>query len=267
VPSLRLSELHIYPIKSAGGISLSSAQVDTRGLEHDRRWMLVDEQGKFLSQRSIPGMALIRVEVGSSHLSVKAEGMNELRLPLKPDSGDPLRVCIWNDSFDAMDTGQEAASWFTKMLALPCRLVFMPDRAERFVNPIYAPQKTPVSFADAFPFLLISQASLDDLNSRLAEPVPMNRFRPNLVLEGCTAYEEDLWATVEIGSVSFRVAKPCARCTVPTVNQKTGIRAQEPILTLSSYRTREGKVYFGQNLTHDTLGMLMVGDEVHVTRA
>ena len=265
MPSLRLSELYMYPIKSARGISLSAAHADTRGLEHDRRWMVVDEQGKFLTQRSIPQMALIRVELGPSHLSVKAEGTNELRLPLRPDSGDSMHVCVWDDSFDAMDAGDDAASWFSKMLSRPCRLVFMPDRTERFVNPKYAPQKSLVSFADAFPFLLISQASLDDLNSRLIEPVPMNRFRPNLVVEGCNAYEEDTWATVTIGSISFRVAKPCARCTVPTVDQETGIRSPEPILTLSSYRTVEGQVYFGQNLTHDTLGMLTVGDEVHVT--
>jgi uncharacterized protein len=143
----------------------------------------------------------------------------------------------------------------------------MPDGTERFVNQKYAAQKTLVSFADAFPFMLISQASLNDLNSRLTEPVPMNRFRPNLVLEGCNAYEEDTWATVTIGSIGFRVAKPCSRCTVPTVNQETGIRAPEPILTLSSYRIFGGKVYFGQNLTHNTQGMLTVGDKVHVTRA
>jgi len=267
VPALQLSELYIYPIKSARGISLSSARVDIRGLEHDRRWMVVDEQGKFLTQRSIPRMALIRAELDSSYLSVKAAGMNELRLPLSPESGDPLRVCVWDDFFDAMDAGDEAASWFTKMLSRPCRLVFMPDQVERHVNPKYAPQTTFVSFADAFPFMLISQASLNDLNSRLTEPVPMNRFRPNLVLEGCKAYEEDTWATVTIGSVRFHVAKPCSRCTVPTVNQDTGIRASEPILTLGSYRSIDGKVYFGQNLTHDTQGMLTVGDEVHATRA
>jgi len=130
MPSLRLSELHIYPIKSARGISRPSARVHVRGLEHDRRWMVVDEQGKFLTQRSVPRMALIRAELSPLHLSVKAEGMNELRLPLTPDSGDPLNVCVWDDSFDALDAGQEAASWFTKMLSRPCRLVFMPDGTE-----------------------------------------------------------------------------------------------------------------------------------------
>jgi hypothetical protein len=228
--------------------------------------MVVDERGKFLTQRSIPRMALIRVTLDASRLIVESQGMEELSLPLRPAFGDAIRVNIWNDSFDAMDAGPEAAAWFTKMLSRSCRLVFMPDQTERFVNPKYSPQKTEVSFADAFPFMLMSQASLTDLNARLVEPVPMNRFRPNLVLEGCRAYEEDTWTALRIGDVRFRVAKPCSRCTVPTVNQETGIRAAEPILTLSSYRTINGEVYFGQNLILDKGGILAVGDEVHVIR-
>jgi hypothetical protein len=229
--------------------------------------MVVDEHGKFLTQRSVPRMALIHVAMDSSHLGVKAEGMKDLLLPLRPVADDTVRVRVWDDSFDAIDAGQDAASWFTKMLSRPCRLVFMPDRAERTVNPKYAPQKTVMSFADAFPFLLISQSSLNNLNSRLAEPVPMNRFRPNLVLDGCDAYEEDTWASLKIGATAFRVAKPCSRCTVPTVDQETGIRTSEPIATLGSYRTIGGKIYFGQNLIHEGHGILTIGDEVHVTRA
>ena len=244
-----------------------SARVDRRGLEHDRRWMVVDEHGRFLSQRSIPRMALVHVELNSSDLIVKSEGMSDLRLPLRPAAGDTLRVLIWDDSLDAVDTGQEAALWFTEMLSRPCRLVYMPDQAQRIVNPKYTRQNTLVSFADAFPFLLISQASLNNLNSRLAVPVPMNRFRPNLVLEGCDAYEEDAWASLRIGNIGFRVAKPCARCTVPTVNQETGVRGLEPIRALSTYRTIGGKIYFGQNLTHETEGILSVGDEFHATRS
>ena len=264
--ALKISELYIYPIKSARGISLASARVDLRGLEYDRRWMVVDEEGHFLTQRSIPRMALIRVELRSSHLAVKAEGTNELILPRKPVSGDTLRVTVWDDSFDALDTGPQAAQWFSKILSRPCRLVYMPDQTERLVNPKYASQKTIVSFADAFPFMLVSQASLDDLNARLAQPVLMNRFRPNLVVEGCSAYEEDTWTNLRIGSVDFRIAKPCSRCTVPTVNQDTAIRSSEPILTLGAYRTMNGKIYFGQNLTHHGQGVLAVGDEVQVTR-
>jgi uncharacterized protein YcbX len=143
----------------------------------------------------------------------------------------------------------------------------MPDQTQRIVNPKYSPQKTIVGFADAFPFLLISQASLDDLNSRLADPVPMNRFRPNLVLDGCGAYEEDTWKSLHIGDIMFRVAKPCSRCTVPTVNQDTASRTAEPIRTLSSYRTVDNQVYFGQNLTHESQGILNLGDKVRVIPA
>jgi hypothetical protein len=229
--------------------------------------MVVDEHGKFLTQRSIPSMALISVEMRPAHLVVTAAGMDELLVPLRPDSGRTQRVQVWDDSLDAIDTGEEAALWFTKMLSRQCRLVFMPDRTERFVNPKYVSQRTAVSFADAFPFLLISQASLDDLNARLAEPVAMNRFRPNLVVTGCGPFEEDTWNNLKAGTVRFRVAKPCSRCTVPTVNQETGIRTSEPILTLGSYRTMNGKIYFGQNLTHEGNGLLTVGDEISPTPA
>jgi uncharacterized protein len=267
VSTLRLSGLYVYPIKSARGIAISSARVGSRGLDHDRRWMVVDEDGRFLTQRSIPRMALIRVSLNPAGLIVEAEGLNSLSLPFDPPHSEITRVQVWEDTVEVMDAGPEAAAWFTSMLARKCRLVFMPDQSHRIVNPKYSPQKTIVSFADAFPFLLISQASLNDLNARLDEPVPMNRFRPNLVLEGCGAYEEDTWKALHIGSVGFRVAKPCSRCTVPTVNQDTAARAAEPIRTLSSYRTIDGKVCFGQNLTHDSQGILTLGDEVHVITA
>jgi uncharacterized protein len=229
--------------------------------------MVVDQQGNFLTQRSIPRMALIRVKLTSQNLIVESDGMKQLSLPLSPSHGESVHVHVWDDSFDAMDAGPQAATWFTEMLSRPCRLVYMPEQTERLVNPKYSAQKTIVGFADAFPFMLISQASLDELNSRLAESVPMNRFRPNIVLTGCDAYDEDTWTAVRIGSLNFQVAKPCSRCTVPTVNQETGIRASEPMLTLSSYRTVDNKVYFGQNLTHESRGILTIGDEVHATQS
>jgi hypothetical protein len=228
--------------------------------------MVVDELGKFLTQRTIPRMALIHVELGLSHLVVKAESMNDLLLPLRPEPATMLPVLVWKDYVNAIDTGEEAAAWFTKMLSRSCRLVFMPDTTERIANPKYATQKALVSFVDAFPFMLLSQASLNELNSRLEHPVPMNRFRPNLVIEGCKAYEEDSWANLRIGDVHFEVAKPCERCTVPTVDQDTGIRSPEPILTLGSYRTVDGSIYFGQNLIHEAQGILTVGDEAQATR-
>ena len=267
VPILRLSEIHIYPIKSARGIAVSAARVDHRGLEYDRRWMVVDNEGNFLTQRSIPHLALIHTQLRESSLTVTADGMDELLLPLQPESGKTLPIRVWKDSFEALDAGQEAAEWFTQVLSRTCRLVFMSDQTERRVNPKYVPEKAIVSFADAFPFMLISQASLRDLNSRLAEPVPMNRFRPNFVIEGCSAYEEDTWSSITMGSIKFRVAKPCSRCTVPTVNQDTGVRGLEPIRTLSSYRTMNGEIYFGQNLVPAGFGTLLVGDEVRAVLA
>ncbi|MCX6134545.1 MAG: MOSC domain-containing protein [Ignavibacteriales bacterium] len=263
MPSLHLTEIHIYPIKSARGISLSSARLDDRGLELDRRWMVVDEDGHFLTQRTLPRMALIHVTLGEDHLSVTSRGLSELIVPFRRPSGAMIRVRVWEDSLDVMDVGQDAASWFTELLGVRCRLVQMPEKSERFIDSKYAPVKSPVSFADAFPLLLMSETSLDDLNTRLAEPVPMNRFRPNLVIAGSSAYEEDTWRILQIGSVSFRVAKPCARCSVPTVDQDTGEAGKEPIRTLSTYRTRDSKVYFGQNLIHEGRGIVNVGDAAH----
>lgn len=227
--------------------------------------MVVDETGHFLTQRTLPTMALINVALREGYLSVTSRGVGELTIPFLISRSTKLRVNIWDDSLDAIDVGQDAASWFTELLGLRCRLVQMPEKPERVIDRKYAPQNSPVSFADAFPLHLISQMSLEDLNARLAVPVPMNRFRPNLVIDGTSAFEEDTWRSLQIGSVSFRVAKPCARCTVPTVNQDTGETGKEPLRTLSTYRTRDSKVYFGQNLVHEGRGILKVGDIAHAT--
>ena len=260
MPSLHLTEINIYPIKSARGISLPSAHLDDLGLELDRRWMVVDEQGNFLTQRTLPKMALINVALKENHLLISSRGLSELSIPFRTSSVEMLRVQVWNDSLDAIDAGQDAASWFTELLGLRCRLVQMPENPSRFVDSKYASVNSPVSFADAFPLLLVSEKSIEDLNARLAEPVPMNRFRPNLVIDGTSAFEEDAWHALRIGSVLFRVAKPCARCTVPNVDQDTGQSGKEPICTLSTFRTRDSKVYFGQNLIHEARGILIVGD-------
>jgi len=259
-----LSEINIYPIKSARGISLPAARLDDRGLEYDHRWMVVDEAGHFLTQRTFPKMALINVALREGHLSVTSRGLRELSVPLRTPSEGKLRVQVWDDSLDAIDVGPEASLWFSDLLGFRCRLVRLPEKPVRFVNTRYAPPNTPVSFADAFPLLLISRMSLEDLNARLTDPVPMNRFRPNLVIEGTSPFEEDTWKSLQIGSVSLRVAKPCSRCTLPTVNQDTGETGKEPIRTLATYRTRDSKVYFGQNLIHSGPGILKVGDVAHV---
>jgi hypothetical protein len=261
---MHIKELYIYPIKSARGIPLTSARLDARGLELDRRWMIIDDKDVFLTQRKVPRMALIEVAMCEDRLTVRAAGMEELRLPAHQETGTTRRVQVWDDTVDAIDAGDDAARWFTAMMDRPCRLVRMPDDAQRVADPRFARKEALVSFVDAFPLLLISQASLDDLNTRLVEPVPMNRFRPNIVLDGCLPYEEDTWESIEIGQIAFRVAKPCARCAVPAVDQQTGERCREPLRTLESYRTRNGKVCFGQNIVHEGIGILKVGDSATV---
>jgi len=261
---LLLSELNVYPIKSAKGVSLTSARVVDRGLEHDRRWMVVDDRNKFLTQRTHARMALMEVQVRSDHLAVTAPGMEELTIPFELKTPELLQVQVWNDSVEAESVGREASRWLSRFLGCPSKLVHMPDHSARSVNPKYVEGAAPVSFVDAFPFLLVSEGSLSDLNARLERPVPMNRFRPNLVVRGCQPFEEDEWKEFEISSISFKIAKPCSRCAVPAVDQSTGMRETEPIRTLETFRLREGKVLFGQNVIHAGTGVLTVGDPVHL---
>jgi uncharacterized protein YcbX len=261
---LLLGELIVYPIKSAKGVSLPSARVLERGLEYDRRWMVVDDRNKFLTQRTHPRMALMEVLLRPDHLTLTAPGTEELTIPFELKNPEHVQVQVWDDSVEAESVGADAGRWMSRFLGAPCKLVHMPDRSVRHVNPKYTESPSPVSFADAFPFLLISEASLGDLNARLERPVPMNRFRPNLVARGCKPFDEDEWREFRIGSITFTVAKPCSRCAVPTVDQSTGVRGKEPIRTLATYRSREGKVLFGQNLVHKGTGTLTVGDPVQV---
>ena len=259
-----VSELHIYPIKSCRGLRLPTADVEERGFRFDRRWMVADESGLFLSQRKIPAMALIEVALGSGHLTVSAPGMDRLAIPLEPDPRTPVRTTIWGDVVHAQPYGDETNMWFSAFLGLPCRLVRFPDHVRRNVDTRYAKQGEHTAFSDAYPFLAISEASLADLNSRLAHALPMNRFRPNIVLAGCEAFAEDTWRSFRIGAVTFRATKPCARCRITTVDQLTGIPGDEPLRTLSQYRSRGSSVIFGQNLLHSGSGSVSVGDTVHI---
>jgi len=257
-----VSELHVYPIKGCGGIPLKTARVGRRGIENDRAWMVVDSQGRFMSQRTHPRMALIRPQLSSQGLTIAAEGMAGLRVT---DTGDRRQVEVWGDRCNAVDQGDGVARWLTAFLDAPSRLVRMTDPNVRQVDPAFAARPSDeVGFADGYPFLLISQASLDDLNRRLDEPLPMNRFRPNIVVQGCEPFAEDQWTRFRICEVAFAAAKACGRCAVTTVNQETADRGKEPLRTLATYRESGGKVYFGQNLVHEGHGNLSVGDEVVV---
>jgi uncharacterized protein YcbX len=260
--SIVLTQLTIYPIKSCKGIALQSAQLEERGLRYDRRWMVVDGQYRFVSQREMPRLALVSVALHPGHLRVTAPGMHDLHVPLAMTDEDSIRVSVWDDDVAARDVGEEAGEWFTSYLGIPARLVHMPDSADRAVSA--RGHRSRVSFADATPLLLISEASLDDLNTRLAEPLPMNRFRPNLVVKGCEPYAEDTWNEMVVGSTTLHVAQACSRCMTTTVDQLTGEKGKEPLRALASYRQRDGEVYFGQRLIHRGFGTIHLGDEVKI---
>ncbi len=258
-----LSDLYVYPIKSCGGIAVDEWEVDERGLRHDRRWMLVDETGCFISQRELPRMALIKVRIESGGLVVDAPGMPSLQVPFRPPDGSkPLLVRVWDDLVEGQTV--DDYRWFSEFLEVGCKLVYLPDESVRPVDPAYAEPGDRVSLADGFPFLLVSEASLADLNARLEQSLPMNRFRPNLVVRGCEPFAEDGWRGVRIARVTFRVVKPCARCTITTVDQESATKGKEPLRTLARFRRAGNKVLFGQNLIHDKTGTLRVGDPVEI---
>jgi uncharacterized protein YcbX len=259
--TLRLTALNIYPIKSAAGIAADEWDVDGLGLRYDRRWMVVDSTGMFLTQRVHPRMAFIIPSITRTTLSINAPGMSTLELPLEPSKAVSTRVTIWRDSCTVTWLGEKAADWFTDYLGVACSLVHMADDVIRPTNPDFAPGGR-VSFADGYPFLLISEESLQDLNDRLLEPLPMNRFRPNLVVAGGAPYAEDDWSRISIGALALRVVKPCFRCVITTTDQLTARRTKEPLRTLATYRRMGGEVMFGQNVVHEGTGRLSVGDTV-----
>ena len=260
--SLTLSEITIFPVKSLRGIALDEAIVEPRGLRFDRRWLVVDANDRFVTQRTMPRMVLIAVTVQDDGLMLDAQKMPPLQVP-SPATGRERRITIWRDTIFARDVGDPAAAWLSAVLGMSCRLVQMPDSTERAVNPAYGAPEDIVSFADGYPFMLIGQASLDDLNARLASPVPMRRFRPNLVVAGATPFAEDTWKRVRIGNMVFRVVKPCARCIIPTVDPEAGIFAgKEPLRTLATFRKVGSKVLFGQNLIAEGTGVLHTGAPV-----
>jgi uncharacterized protein YcbX len=257
-----LTGLNVYPIKSARGIALDASEVDDLGLAYDRRWMVVDESGEFISQRNYPRLGLVTPSIGDGVLRIDAPGMPPLELPLEPGETVFTRVSVWNDTLDAVWLGEEPARWFSRFLDCDCSLVYMSKRVTRQADMRYAPAGARVGFADAFPFLIISEESLADLNHRLAEPLPMNRFRPNLVVAGAEPYAEDGWDLIRINDITFRLVKPCARCVITTTDQATASRGREPLRTLATYRSVNNKVMFGQNAVHDRPGRLRVGAPV-----
>ncbi|MFD0794110.1 MOSC domain-containing protein [Mucilaginibacter litoreus] len=262
---LRVSQLIIYPIKSLGGIHLNNAKVTSRGLEHDRRWMLIDENHRFLSQREHAQLALYTVQLINEGLKVtfRPDG-SSIVVPFRPIKNDFIEVSIWDDTCHGQLVSNEIDAWFTAGTGINCRLVYMPDNIERPTDPRYTEKGTITSFSDAYPALLIGEESLNDLNKRLTDPVLMNRFRPNIVFSGGEPYAEDLMKHISINGMDMYGVKLCARCVLTTIDQETAEKGKDPLKTLATYRRKGNKINFGQNLVLTGNGMLNVGDEITV---
>lgn len=281
----KISQLNVYPIKSCAGIALESARLTEHGLEHDRDWMLVDPEGRFLTQRTLPRLALVTPELAGGELIVRAPGATPLHTPIDPAElrqASRRRVTVWLSQLPALDAGDAAASWFSSFLGTPARLVRFDPEAERIASRDWTGEiVAPVRFADGFPLLVIGEASLEALNARLVakgvDAIPMNRFRPNLVLSGTDAYEEDYFESLRTrgpgGGAELRFVKPCTRCPMPTIDQLTGAPdsrwPNEPTDTLLAYRGNSrvnGAVTFGENavVIEGAGTTLTIGDDVDV---
>lgn len=265
---MHLSALYRYPLKSGAGEQLEQAQCGALGLHGDRRWMVVDEaSGRFLTQRALSVMALLQVRwQGDTAVRLNAPGMPELEVEL-PGPSAPLRgVFIWREALRVPDGGDLAAEWLSRFLGRAARLVFLPDTDAIQIDRQFAADGERTTFTDGFPFLLIGQASLDDLCERVGRPLEMLRFRPSLVITGAAAYAEDNWKRIRIGLIDFRVVKPCTRCVIPTIDPASAARSpdHEPLATLLTYRRGEGGVFFGQNLIAEGTGTLTEGMPVEV---
>ncbi|MBL8045285.1 MAG: MOSC domain-containing protein [Anaerolineales bacterium] len=261
---ITLTGLFYYPIKSCRGHALEAAQLDERGLQHDRRFLIVNADNQFVTQRENAKLALLEPHIKNGTLTLTAPG--QAPLSIETHSATQRRpVQIWRDTVEALDQGEAAAQWLSDYLGETVRLVKFDEAVVRNVSAQYARRPTDqTGFADGYPLLIISQESLDDLNARLATPLPMNRFRPNLVVSGATPYAEDTWKQIRIGAVVLDIVKPCARCMITTTDQNTAVRGKEPLATLATYRDSERGVLFGQNVIHAAPGMLQLGQIVEV---
>ncbi|OKS89342.1 MOSC domain-containing protein [Mucilaginibacter polytrichastri] len=262
---LQISQLFIYPIKSLGGIALTTAEVTDRGLKHDRRWMLVDDNNRFISQREFARMALLQMTIESDGLRV-TDKSNEsfILVPFEPETNIVVKATVWDDSCEGTLVSAEADKWFTRILGINARLIYMAEVSRREVDPRYAHQKEITSFADGYPFLLIGQASLDELNTRLQNQIRMDRFRPNIVFTGGEPYAEDVMPHIRINEINFYGVKRCARCVMITIDQQHATKNVEPMKILAGYRAQNNKIFFGQNLLHSGTGNISIGDALQI---
>jgi uncharacterized protein len=265
---LQVSQLNIYPVKSLGGISKQAVQLCNTGFEYDRRWMLVDENNVFLSQRTHPQMVLLHTAQTDEGFIVSKYNDENLSIiiPYVTEAKKKLKVAVWEDICDAVEVSDEHNEWFSDMLHFKCKLVYMPDDAVRLVDKRYAGNKEITSFSDGYPILMIGEATLEYLNNKLKDALPMNRFRPNLVFTGGHAHIEDEMEKFSINEINFLGVKPCSRCVMTTINQQNAEKGKEPLKTLSTYRMKDNKIYFGQNVLHHQSGIINVGDTIHITQ-
>ena len=277
---MNLSEINIYPVKSLSGISLKNAKVEARGLRFDRRWMLVDENDVFFTQREFPQLATISVQLYENHLELNENRAGTLKIPFEFETENKTKVRVWKSICDAIVLPNQINEWFSDFLQMNCKLVYMPDESEREINAFFNQGNEIVSFADGYPFLLIGENSLNNLNEKLENPVSMNRFRPNLVVKDSAPFAEDRWKKIKIGETVFRSTKPCARCVITTIDQSAGVfDGKEPLQTLAKYRLAKDvfpenysaldmdktAVLFGQNFVAENFGeTIEIGDDIEL---
>lgn len=277
---MKVTEINIYPVKSLGGISLKDCLIEKRGFQNDRRWMLTDKNGEFFTQREFPKMATLSISVNGESLTVSGSDNETLEIPFEFERNQTQNVTVWNSICDALILPSNINEWFSEVLETDCQLVYMPDESEREISKFFNRDHEIVSFADGYPFLLIGENSLTDLNEKLETKLPMNRFRPNIVIDGAAAFAEDRWKKIRIGETVFRSTKPCARCVMTTIEQNSGeFDGKEPLKTLAKYRMAKDlfpnelesldlnatAVLFGQNFVAENFGgKIKLGDEVRV---
>lgn len=264
-----ISELYIYPIKSLGGIQVKEVQLTDRGFEYDRRWMLVDANNRFLTQREHASMALLQTALVRDGIEVyqKSKPEENVLIPFASEQKERITVTVFDDICQAVTINNEINEWFSNYLQIPCKLVYMPNDSLRKVDSRYAKEeKNITAFTDGFPVLMISEASVSDLNDRLLETLPINRFRPNLVIGGVEPFAEDKMEHFSINNISFYGVKLSARCSITTINQQTIEKGKEPLKTLATYRMKNNKIYFGQNVIPATVGKIRIGDNITILK-
>ena len=265
---IRISALYIYPVKSLSGIKLNSSELSRFGLLNDRRWMIVDDKGQFMSQREFAKMAIIKTSFSDKNLKLSYKE-SQITVP-NTNKSNKITVTVWKDTLQASHICNDVDNWLSDIMNKSCRLVYMENNDQRQIDKDFAKDKQFVSFADAFPILVISQASLDDLNSRIETTVDINRFRPNMVVTGTSAFAEDQWRNLSINNTDFKAIKMCSRCIMPSINQETGKQDQVKMLaTLNQYRKFNKKIKFGQNLIYKDADLIdkqviSCGDEINL---